>query len=123
MKALSLIVLPVVLLSGCVASTSTTDPLSSSKKIDKAAQVKTPADRVGECTRELEALKSFNPQAYTKYQAEFDKIRQETERYLGVKDKVSDDINYLAMPKYQFSLRNVCFRIKTDLSNSIIKQV
>jgi hypothetical protein len=81
------------------------------------------ANRVQECKKELAALKAFNPRSFEKYQAEYDTISRETQKYIKYREELGDDINYLVMPKYQFAIRNVCFRIKNDLSTSILSQI
>jgi chromosome segregation ATPase len=81
------------------------------------------ANRIQECKKELAALKAFNVRSYEKYQGEYDAISRETQKYIKYREELGDDINYLVMPKYQFAIRNVCFRIKSDLSTSILSQI
>ncbi|WP_217549253.1 hypothetical protein [Pantoea sp. GbtcB22] len=85
--------------------------------------VNSSSERIQECKQELAALKDFNPVAYEKYQGEYDSISKNTKKYIGIKKKVSDDVNYLVMPKYQYSIRNLCFKIRHDLSASVASQV
>lgn len=79
--------------------------------------------KLAQCTRELEALKAFNSAKYNQYQAEFTKIKQTSTKYLGVANGISSDINDLVRPKLQYALTSLCYRIKNDLSASMINQV
>ena len=54
--------------------------------------------------------------------AEFQKIGAQTNKYLQIKDSIGADINDLVMPRYQFQIRELCFRIKTRLSQLIIRR-
>lgn len=115
-----LIIGTTLLLTGCVAHKA-----ESNRDVDPSYSTirNSSSGRIQECTQELTALKEFNPSAYEKYQSEYESISQNTKKYIGVKKSVSDDINYLVMPKYQFSIRNLCFKIRHDLSESIVNQV
>ncbi len=81
------------------------------------------SSKISQCTRELEALKSFNNVKYNNYKLELGKIKQTSASYLGVANGISEDINDLVRPKLQYALTNLCYRIKNDLSESLIKQV
>lgn len=81
------------------------------------------AVRIQECKKELAALKDFSPRSYEKYQAEFDAISFKTQKYIRVQDQLSDEINNLVKPKYQFAIRDFCFRVKNSLSTAIINQM
>lgn len=80
-------------------------------------------DKLSQCTRELEALRSFDKAKYTRYQAEFARITRTSALYLGVASGISSDINDLVRPKYQYALTSLCYRIKNDLSTALINQV
>lgn len=118
----------VFILAGC---SSQKDTVRAVQQGTNPAKITTPggtaentsAVRIRECKNELAALKEFNVRAYDKYQAEYDSISRETQKYIKVKSQLGEDINYLAMPKFQFAIRNVCFRIKNDLTSSIVDQV
>ncbi|MCT8353513.1 MULTISPECIES: hypothetical protein [Photorhabdus] len=79
--------------------------------------------KLAQCTRELEALKQFNGAKYTRYKAEFDRIARTGSQYLAVANGISQDINDLVRPKYQYALTSLCYRIKNDLSLALINQV
>ncbi|WP_166296173.1 hypothetical protein [Photorhabdus tasmaniensis] len=79
--------------------------------------------KLAQCTRELEALKQFSGAKYTRYKAEFDRIARTGSQYLAVANGISEDINDLVRPKYQYALTSLCYRIKNDLSLALINQV
>ncbi|NHB95407.1 hypothetical protein C5470_02825 [Photorhabdus stackebrandtii] len=79
--------------------------------------------KLAQCTRELEALKQFNGAKYTRYKTEFDRIARTGSQYLAVANGISEDINDLVRPKYQYALTSLCYRIKNDLSLALINQV
>lgn len=80
------------------------------------------ASNIQQCRKELDAMRLYSPASYESYQAEFQKIGAQTNKYLQIKDSIGADINDLVMPRYQFQIRELCFRIKTRLSQLIIRQ-
>lgn len=80
------------------------------------------ADQVQQCRKELDAMRMYSEASYTAYAAEFQKIGAQTNKYLQIKDTLGADINDLVMPRYQFQIREICFRIKTRLAQLIIRQ-
>ena len=74
------------------------------------------------CRNELDAMRLYSQASFDSYQAEFKKIGAQTNKYLQIKDSIGADINDLVMPRYQFQIRELCFRIKTRLSQLIIRQ-
>lgn len=80
------------------------------------------ASNIQQCRKELDAMRLYSQASYESYQAEFQKIGAQTNKYLQIKDSIGTDINDLVMPRYQFQIRELCFRIKTRLSQLIIRQ-
>lgn len=80
------------------------------------------AEQVQQCRKELDAMRMYSDASYTAYAAEFQKIGAQTNKYLQIKDTLGADINDLVMPRYQFQIRELCFRIKTRLAQLIIRQ-
>jgi uncharacterized lipoprotein YajG len=80
------------------------------------------ASNIQQCRKELDAMRLYSQASYESYQAEFQKIGTQTNKYLQIKDSIGTDINDLVMPRYQFQIRELCFRIKTRLSQLIIRQ-
>lgn len=78
--------------------------------------------RAEQCLKELEVLKLYNKVSYDKYQAEYRVISQKTSQYMQAKDLISADINDMVLPGYQFKIREFCFRVKTRVSELIIRQ-
>ncbi|WP_256673944.1 hypothetical protein [Pseudomonas fluorescens] len=78
--------------------------------------------RVQQCRRELDTMKLYNKASYDKYEAEFQVIASKTNKYMQVKDSISPDINDMVMPGYQFQIREFCFRVKTRLSQLVVRQ-
>lgn len=122
-------------LSGCTHKVKpTTIPKSQSSASVSIKPLKTASasttenvdegtDKIEQCARELNALKTFSPAKYTQYQSEYDHITKTSAQYLAVSKGISSDINDLVRPKYQYALTSLCFRIKTDLSSSLINQI
>ncbi|WP_237680764.1 hypothetical protein [[Erwinia] mediterraneensis] len=77
---------------------------------------------VQQCRKELDAIRLYNEGLYQRYLNEFQQTGQETKKYLAVKDTLGADINNLAMPHYQFQIRELCFRVKTHLARLMINQ-
>lgn len=77
---------------------------------------------VQQCRKELDALRLYNSGLYQRYLNEFQQTGEETQKYLEVKDTLGADINSLAMPHYQFRIRELCFRVKTHLARLMINQ-
>lgn len=124
----ALIIVSVTMLAGCQASSSTpANNKVSQYEMKTAAGLTTPAaqpdkqsQRIGQCRNELDALRTFNLVSYDKYNAEFSRISEKTKKYLKIKNDIGEDVNDLAMPRYQFAIRDVCFRIRTDLAKAMI---
>lgn len=79
--------------------------------------------RIQQCRKELDAMRTYSKVSYDKYQAEFVTVASKTSKYLQIKDTIGADVNDVAMPGYQFQIRELCFRIKNRLSQLIIRQV
>ena len=67
-------------------------------------------------------MKLYNKASYDKYESEFQVIASKLNKYMQVKDSIGADINDMVMPGYQFKMREFCFRVKTRLSQLIIRQ-
>ncbi|AZD30806.1 hypothetical protein C4K23_4065 [Pseudomonas chlororaphis] len=79
--------------------------------------------RIQQCRKELETMKLYSKASYNKYEAEFQAIASRTDKYMQVKDAMSADINDIVMPGYQFQIREFCFRVKSRLSQLVIRQM
>jgi hypothetical protein len=75
-----------------------------------------------QCRKELDVLKVYNKASYNKYEAEYQVIASKTGKYMEVKDSISPDINDMVMPAYQFQIREFCFRVKSRLTELVIRQ-
>lgn len=75
-----------------------------------------------QCRKELDVLKVYNKASYTKFETEYQGIASKTGKYMEVKDSISADINDMVMPAYQFQIREFCFRVKTRLTELVIRQ-
>jgi hypothetical protein len=78
--------------------------------------------RVQQCRKELDAMKLYNKASYDKYESEFQVIASKANKYMQVKDSMSADLNDIVMPGYQFQIREFCFRVKSRLSQLVIRQ-
>lgn len=79
-------------------------------------------NRAEQCRKELDVLKVYNKASYDKYEAEYQVIASKTAKYMEIKDSLGPDLNYMVMPAYQFQIREFCFRVKTRLSELVLRQ-
>ncbi|KFA84182.1 hypothetical protein NGI13_22300 [Enterobacter asburiae] len=79
--------------------------------------------RLSQCTRELEALKTFDDAKYRRYQAQMARITRTGAQYLAVSGGISQEINDLVQPRYQYALTSLCQQVRADLSFALINQV
>ena len=79
-------------------------------------------NRAEQCRKEIDVLKIYNKASYDKYEAEYQAIASKTGKYMQIKDSMSADINYMVLPAYQFQIREFCFRVKTRLSELVLRQ-
>ena len=79
-------------------------------------------NRAEQCRKEIDVLKLYNKASYDKYEAEYQAIASKTGKYMQIKDSMSADINYMVLPAYQFQIREFCFRVKTRLSELVLRQ-
>lgn len=105
------------------ANASAESPVHASAE---AAQSESETDlnqnRAEQCRKELDVLKVYNKASYAKYEAEYQAIAAKTARYMEIKDSLGPDLNYMVMPAYQFQIREFCFRVKTRLSELVLRQ-
>ena len=88
----------------------------------EAAQPESETSRAEQCRKELDVLKVYNKPSYVKYEAEYQAIASKTAKYMEIKDSLGADLNYMVMPAYQFQIREFCFRVKTRLSELVLRQ-
>ncbi|KGE68984.1 hypothetical protein K814_0105260 [Pseudomonas fluorescens LMG 5329] len=88
----------------------------------EAAQPESETSRAEQCRKELDVLKVYNKPSYVKYEAEYQAIAAKTAKYMEIKDSLGPDLNYMVMPAYQFQIREFCFRVKTRLSELVLRQ-
>ncbi|MGY2139825.1 hypothetical protein ACW9I8_24715 [Pseudomonas reactans] len=88
----------------------------------EAAQPESETTRAEQCRKELDVLKVYNKPSYVKYEAEYQAIAAKTAKYMEIKDSLGADLNYMVMPAYQFQIREFCFRVKTRLSQLVLRQ-
>lgn len=122
-KRAGVIAIALLMLSGC----SDIHPINSMvtpAKVHKKTAEKTDNNmmHVPVCRKELEAIKSYSKTDYDTFLAEYTKVGAQTSQYLRVEGDISPDINELVLPRYQFQARELCFRIKTRLTQLIIQQ-
>lgn len=79
-------------------------------------------NRAEQCRKELDVLKVYNKVSYNKYEAEYQAIAAKTAKYMEIKDSLGPDLNHMVMPAYQFQIREFCFRVKTRLSELVLRQ-
>ena len=79
-------------------------------------------NRAEQCRKELDVLKLYSKASYDKYEAQYQAIAVKTAKYMEIKDSLGADLNYMVMPAYQFQIREFCFRVKTRLSELVLRQ-
>ncbi|WP_312319316.1 hypothetical protein [Atlantibacter hermannii] len=125
-----------ILLAGCASKppASQVKPLAPATP-QVAAQPQTPptaappssaasdnADTVAICRKELEALKLYGPNTYSRYAAEMDALTGKTAKYLSIKEGLTPELNSVVTTMYQSKVKTLCFRIHTSLGKLIIEQ-
>ena len=95
---------------------------SNGKPVEQVADAGVRSDNVQQCRKELDAMRMYSKASYNAYLAEFQKVSAQNNKYLQIKDSIGSDINDLIMPRYQFQIRELCFRIKNRLTQLIIRQ-
>jgi hypothetical protein len=102
------------------ASVSTNARLSSG--IGEAHGTTSGDSKVAQCNNELAALKVVNAASYGRYRTEMNHLVASGKRYMNVQGGISNDINDIMMPRYQFGMASLCWRIRNALSQSLMKQ-
>ena len=94
----------------------------SAEAAESASETSLNQNRAEKCRKELDVLKIYNKASYAKYEAQYQAIAAKTAKYMEVKDSLGPDLNYMVMPAYQFQIREFCFRVKTRLSELVLRQ-
>ena len=103
------------------ASADSSIPVSPEKS-QSESETDLNQNRAEQCRKELDVLKVYNKASYEKYETEYQAIASKTAKYMEVKDSLGPDLNYMVMPAYQFQIREFCFRVKTRLSELVLRQ-
>lgn len=78
--------------------------------------------KVAQCNNELAALKTVNAPHYARYRSEMDHLVASGRRYMDVQAGISNDINDIMTPRYQYGMASLCWRIRNALSQSLMAQ-
>ncbi|MGM8398349.1 hypothetical protein [Enterobacter hormaechei] len=84
--------------------------------------VNTQPSHLTQCKRDLESLHRISPFDYDRYRNEYDALMRSSAGFMAVSGDISDEVNDLARPRFQFALVNLCYRIKNALAKSLISQ-
>lgn len=133
MKNLTLITgLSLLLLTGCAQkpAAKVATPAPSPATQSAAMNVKQPelkndnrqSERMQECRSELEAMQVYNKASWIKYNTEIQRLTNRINKYRKVQAAISNDINEIVMPQTEFHMRELCFRIKSRLTQLMIRQ-
>ncbi|MFS7243193.1 hypothetical protein AB6849_23090 [Serratia proteamaculans] len=79
-------------------------------------------NKITQCNNELTALKAVNAAHYARYRSEMDHLVATGRRYMDVKAGISNDINDIMAPRYQYGMASLCWRIRNALSQSLMAQ-
>lgn len=124
-KAVFLIFLTSMLLSGCESKT-TVSPLQQ-KQTTGIKPVTSSGDRLDEiekmerCKRELDALKKIDSLVYNKRKAEFDKLVSGASLYNGVRGDVDNYTQNAIDALYRFRSDKLCADIASDVLSGLTK--
>lgn len=94
----------------------------SSEAAQEESETNLNQNRAEQCRKELDVLKIYSKASYDKYEAQYQTIAAKTAKYMEIKDSIGADLNYMVMPAYQFQIREFCFRVKTRLSELVLRQ-
>lgn len=78
--------------------------------------------KVTQCNNELAALKTVNAAQYARYRSEMDHLVASGRRYMAVQTGISNDINDIMTPRYQYGMARLCWGIRNALSQSLMAQ-
>jgi hypothetical protein len=78
--------------------------------------------KIAQCNNELAALKTVNTAHYARYRSEMDHLVASGRRYMDVQAGISNDINDIMTPRYQYGMASLCWRIRNALSQSLMAQ-
>ncbi|MGY2374614.1 hypothetical protein ACW9IB_08900 [Pseudomonas sp. SDO524_S393] len=95
---------------------------ASSQAAESESETNLNQSRAEQCRKELDVLKLYSKASYDKYETEYRVIAAKTAKYMEIKDSIGADLNYMVMPAYQFQIREFCFRVKTRLSELVLRQ-
>lgn len=85
--------------------------------------VSSPVDKIEQCNSDLAALQKVDPEGYSRYRTAMDQLVSTGRRYMAIQETISQDINDLLQPRYQFGMANLCWQIRNSLSNSLLDSV
>ncbi|WP_240494298.1 lipoprotein [Pantoea sp. 1.19] len=135
MKKMIVIAVSIVLLTGCLSHSSprslVTPPSAQAEAPPMSGTLtgSLPRDdmesanltRVQQCRQELDVIRAYNQADYEKYLAEYQLIGMKNTQFMQVKDSIGPDIVRLVAPRYEYMSRELCFRIRNQLSRLLIQ--
>jgi len=135
MQKLSIImVLSLLIITGCAQKPPKREVLpaheaSSQPTVTPTATVEMssqPGDsnravRMQECRKELEAMQVYSKSSYDKYMSQVQKLTAAINKYREVEPSISAELNDIMLPQTEFHMRELCFRIKSQLMQLMVK--
>lgn len=126
-----LLALTILSISGCTNQTvpKVTPVNTISHQVSNSDNGKAPpalqanSSHLAQCTSELNALKQFNSEKYSHYKTELDNITRSGAQYLAVANGISQEINDLMQPRYQYAITSLCQSVRSELTASLVNQV
>lgn len=118
-----------LLLGGCSSKPSSvraahkpiTPPVSATAQVATSSAVESDS-KVRLCNKELQALKGINAAEYSRYRREMDHLVVSGQRYMNIQGEISNDINDILAPRYQFGMADLCWKIRNALSQSLLTE-
>ncbi len=99
----------VALLSGCEANkrpAAATQPQLHSEEEKTSAQKET--ERMALCQKELEALKTINPEQHNALRQEFDRLMSGAASYANVRTRVNSETQDTVDALYRYKINRLC---------------
>lgn len=122
---ISLISISMALLTGCshqpVQKVSAPVDISS-MPIPVNNEVVLENQQMQECENQLAAMKLYDGNLFDKYNKEKKQLSEILKSYQFTQADIGNEINDIISPKTKFQQRELCFRIKTELANLMIRK-
>lgn len=80
------------------------------------------AERMQQCQRELEAMRSMDPEKYQKFKREFDTLMSGAAQYAGMRPRVNTDTQETVDALYRYRTNRLCADISTTMMTGLAER-